>query len=337
LFRIAELETPDEIARFCSLGSLAPAELSLVPGRAADKLLLAYGPSGEAMARCGLWHKAGQVDGRDYDALGFYHAEDFAAGTALLEFACRLLGERGSGWCIGPLDGNTWRGYRLVSEAMSLPPFFLEPHQPVEWVKHFEAAGFCPFATYHSSLAEDLDQIDAAAANHQQVRVAQTLAGITIRPFRLEAYEQELRRVFELTMISFRQNLLFTPIDFAEFSAIYAPLRPRVIPELFLLAERAGTLLGFVFAIPDYRQPARGAALDTVVIKSLAVHPAATNAGLGACLVDQCHLAAGRLGFRHAIHAMMHDDNISVRISRRTAKVIRRYALFSRKLLSAAP
>lgn len=336
MFRIDELKTPDEIARFCSLGSLAPAELSLVPGLAANKLLLAYGPSGKAVARCGLWYQAGQFQGSDYAALGFYHAEDFAAGTAMLEFACRLLVERGCEWCIGPLDGNTWRNYRLVSEEMSAAPFFLEPNHPVEWVSHFEHAGFRPFATYHSSLAEELDQIYASAANQFEARLAGRFEGITLRPFRHDAYEEELRKVFELSMVSFRQNLLFTPIDFAEFAAICAPLRPRVVPELFLLAERAGVLQGFVFAIPDYCQPVRGVVLDTVVIKSLAVHPAATHVGLGTYLVDQCHLAARRLGFRHAIHAMMHDENLSVRISQRTAKVIRRYALFSRQLSSAA-
>jgi hypothetical protein len=44
------------------------------------------------------------------------------------------------------------------------------------------------------------------------------------------------------------------------------------------------------------------------------------------------HEAAHRLGYRRAIHALMHAANPSRRISGHTARTIRRYTLFARPL-----
>jgi hypothetical protein len=38
------------------------------------------------------------------------------------------------------------------------------------------------------------------------------------------------------------------------------------------------------------------------------------------------------MGFRRAIHALMHETNVSRRLSDRYARTMRRYALFSRPL-----
>jgi hypothetical protein len=48
------------------------------------------------------------------------------------------------------------------------------------------------------------------------------------------------------------------------------------------------------------------------------------------------HAAARRLGFRQVIHALMHDDNLSLRHSTRIGgTVFRRYALFGRETSAA--
>jgi hypothetical protein len=54
--------------------------------------------------------------------------------------------------------------------------------------------------------------------------------------------------------------------------------------------------------------------------------------GLGHLLTVQCQVAAYALGYRRVIHALMHDDNISSKISARYAQPIRGYTLFAKRL-----
>src|SRR5262245_56511478 len=131
---------------------------------------------------------------------------------------------------------------------------------------------------------------------------------------------------------SLRSNLPSTPIDEAAFLVQYAPIRPHLRPELVLLAEKDRALIGYVFAIPDLLQARRGVPVDTVIVKTLAVHPDHGGLGLGSLLIARCHKAAHKAGFRRAIHALFHEDNCSGRISGHTASVMRRYTLFARPL-----
>jgi hypothetical protein len=71
--------------------------------------------------------------------------------------------------------------------------------------------------------------------------------------------------------------------------------------------------------------------IDTLIIKTVAVAPAMANHGLGGLLVGLVQRRARDLGYRRAIHALMHEQNVSRHISRRYAHTIRRYALYVRR------
>ncbi|MEY2880581.1 MAG: hypothetical protein RLZZ15_2961, partial [Verrucomicrobiota bacterium] len=142
----------------------------------------------------------------------------------------------------------------------------------------------------------------------------------------------ELGRIFEVSVISFRENYLYTPLGREEFIGQYRALQAKVRPEFVLLAEQAGRPIGYVFAIPDYAEAQRGAPVTTLIVKTLAVLPGRACAGLGALLLAEVHAAAARSGFRRAIHALMHESNRSRNLSAHYARTIRRYTLFSRRL-----
>ena len=87
-----------------------------------------------------------------------------------------------------------------------------------------------------------------------------------------------------------------------------------------------------MFALPGRAAGATRRAVDTVILKTIAVHPSVTGMGLGGVLMDLVQRSARHLGFRRAIHALIHETNVSRTISGRYARTIRRYALFSRTL-----
>lgn len=301
--------------------------------RQADAHWLALDHRGAPSARCSLWwtyappylhHRTG--------CIGHFAANDRQAAAALLAQACTELAAAGCTMAVGPLDGNTFRAYRFVTrrslEGPAHPPFFLEPDNPDAWPADFAAAGFTPLAGYYSAIAP-LDGPDPRLE-----ALAAPLAGqeITVRALAPERFDAELARLYDLVMVSFQRALLFAPISREEFMAQYTPLRALLIPQLVLLAEQAGRLVGFLLALPDLAQTQRGEPVDTVILKTVAVLPERRNAGLASALVALAQEEARRLGFRRAIHALMQAGNISRKISAHYARPMRQYTLFAKPL-----
>lgn len=282
------------------------------------------------VARASLWWSHTPVmKGERTGILGHFAAVDASSAQEVLEAACAELNCHGCSIGVGPMDGNTWRRYRLLTERGVEPPFFLEPDNPDEWPGFFEAANFAPIATYFSAMNDDLTVEDPRIA-----RATERLqgAGVQLRPLQPEVFVEELRRIYAVSRVAFQENFLYSPIDEAEFLAQYEPIRARVIPQLVVLAEHGEQPVGFVFAIPDLAQAQRGERVDTAVLKTVAVIPGRSYAGLGNVLVAQCQQAARALGFRRVIHALMHESNNSLNLSGRYAKPFRRYVLYARKL-----
>lgn len=297
----------------------------------APSLSLIAVDGGRVRARCSLWldgvpsHEEHRVG-----VIGHYAASGDEAAAALLESACAELARHGRTLAIGPMDGTTWRRYRLVVERGEEPPFFLEPDNPDEWPEHFAAAGFAPIAWYLSSLNDDLARPDPRAD-----AVAERLAtnGVTVRQLEMASFEEELARIHRVASIAFRDAFLYTPLSQDAFAAQYRAIRPLVRPELVLIAERAGEPVGFSFSVPDALEPMRGAPARTIVLKTLAVLPdRARLSGLGSLMADRTHGIAQSLGYTRAVHALIHESNHSRAISERTGRPIRRYALFGRPL-----
>ena len=286
---------------------------------------------GELAARCSLWWRATPSYGTHRVGLiGHYGARDARTAARLLRHACVELRRHGCTLAIGPMDGNTYQRYRFVTERGSEPPFFLEPDNPDDWSAHFEDSGFAPLARYCSVLQERIE-----APDDQLLRIArrQEAAGITIRPLALARFEADVRALYSVVSASFARNLLHTPVTEDAFVGQQSALRPYVVPELVLLAEREGAPVGMLFALPNWLEAQRDGHARTVILKTVAVRPEHTGRGLVAALLARAMEAARDLGYTRAIHALMHEGNRSLRLSALYGSAImRRYALYARSL-----
>ncbi len=281
-------------------------------------------------ARASLWwHETARLDGRRCGYIGGYRAGSRSAARALLRHACDRLREAGCAIAVGPIDGSTWHGYRLVTGGTKRPAFFLEPRNPAAWVGDMTAAGFSPVATYHSRLTTRLTYEDPALAGLER-RLAR--AGVGLRRLDPARPREELRDIYRLAHACFSDHLLYTRIPERSFEATYLALARSGDHRHVVLAERGRRLVGFAFAVPDRAQAERGAPIDTLILKTMAVAPGRAFAGLGRVLFHEINREARTCGFRAVIHALMHDANASAAYSRRFAEVIRRYALFAKAL-----
>ncbi|NWK54158.1 GNAT family N-acetyltransferase [Verrucomicrobiaceae bacterium N1E253] len=232
---------------------------------------------------------------------------------------------------VGPMNGNTWLRHRLVLESSGRPPFLMEPQEPEHFKTTFEAAGFSILSQYSSSLIQLTP--DQPTFPSLEKRLEQR--GVTIRSIRPERFEEDLTAIFRLSLISFSNNFLYTPLDQASFVGKYRSAQEHIDPELILLAERDGKLVGYVFCIPDLEAHKYQQA-PAVIVKTLAALPDRTLSGLGTVLVARAQQKAKSKGYSEAIHALQYESNSSLRISQRfSAEVFRRYALMTKNFTPA--
>jgi GNAT superfamily N-acetyltransferase len=330
MYRVLPVAHPSDRERFCAPPGLPTLNPDSLARQHPEALWMQIDDTGSVVGRCSLWWRATPpYEGHRLGLIGHYAVRDVQAAAQLLPFACDQLAAHACTLAVGPMEGNTWQRYRLLSERGTEPIFFLEPDNPDEWPAHFLSNGFSPLAQYYSALNTALELQDPRLP---ELGRRLEMEGIVLRRLDLDHFEEELCGIHELSLAGFAHNFLYTPISQDDFVAQYRGIRPHVRPELVLLAERHSRAIGYVFALPDLLQAQRGQAIDTVIIKTLAVHPELGGAGLGTLLTARCQEAAHKLGYSRAIHALMHETNKSRRISSHTARPIRRYTLYARSL-----
>lgn len=328
--RISAVSDDTGVAAFEALSRPSPMGRSTGPAPDATRLVAFRGD--EPVARCAVrtvadLHGAPGLSG----TIGFYEARDGAAGAAVLEAAKAELAGRGVARVLGPMDGTTWDRYRFALPDPSgddPPPFFTEPTNPPEYPSQWEAAGFEVAERYLSRLVADLDSL-AERGRRATERLAGT--GIEIAAMSPGAFGDTLDEIHGLSVESFAENAYYSPIGRDRFRAMYAPIESIVDPSLVLLARDAGGgLVGFIFNVPDLLDPAIAEAgrPTRLIMKSMAVAPSARGSGLGALLMHESQRLAAEKGYAAAIHALMHADNNSLRISRDGGDLYREYALY---------
>jgi hypothetical protein len=120
--------------------------------------------TGDGEARCSLWWDiVAKLENERLGVIGHFQADSADAGSFLLEGATDRLRENDCTLAVGPMDGNTWRRYRVLTERGAEPAFFMEPDNPDFWSTAFEKANFSPLARYTSSLVTDLSRRDPRA------------------------------------------------------------------------------------------------------------------------------------------------------------------------------
>lgn len=327
---IIQIQTSAQLGDLVNLNGLSPLQSDLFERHNPDAHWVVLDENQAIAAYCSLWwNNTPSYPNHQLGLIGHYATHDTESACLLLNHVCQELVARDCTMAVGPMDGNTWRRYRLLSQRGTEPIFFLEPDNPDDWCNQFQNAGFTPLATYSSALNEDLSHTDPRL-NRVEIRLQDL--GVEVRSLNLQNFHQELQHIYQLSLISFRHNFLYTPIEATEFVEQYSQIRPYVQSDLVLMAEHNNKLVGFLFAIPDLLQAKRGEPINTVIIKTVAVLPGRLYAGLGNVLVDRVQAIAHQLGYTRAIHALMHDANNSRNLSNRYAHTIRQYTIFAKEL-----
>ncbi|MDB5070328.1 MAG: hypothetical protein JWM87_1439 [Candidatus Eremiobacteraeota bacterium] len=285
--------------------------------------ILEWHVRGMLRARCSLWWRDTPAHGgRRTGFIGCTESDDADALAALLTRAAARLSEMRCDLAVGPVDGDTWHRYRLVTFTDGTPPFALEPYSALDAIVPWQHAGFTPLETYASYRDDALAERDARVAA-LEARLKD--AGVTLRQLDLACFDRELEQIHAVALRGFRDAPLFAPIGFPAFAELYRPLAPLLDPRLCPVAECDGRIVGVLFALRDPRAP------HTVVLKTVVRDNDRRLAGLGFVLTGRARAAAHALGATRAISALQHDGSVARSLAAQ-AVVFRRYAVLAKEL-----
>ncbi|MFM7314132.1 MAG: GNAT family N-acetyltransferase [Cyanobium sp.] len=281
-----------------------------------------------APARCALWWRqplqtGGHPGTAPIGRIGRLEAPSTNSARLLLKHACRTLRRQGCHSVLAPLDGDTWRPYRVLAPGQDPREAFAgEPDLAPAWADWLADAGFEVRARYISSLCRDLQRRRPMAACQGTWR---------IEPLSAHPIEALLEPIHRLIVRGFAGQPLFRAPGLEEFQELWRPWRGLLDRRFSLLAFDGPELVGLLLAHGAHPgEPTRGAC---TVVRTLVVRPGRARAGLGRQLLETCHRRAEEAGSRGVIHALMHEPGPSVALSRPYARPLRRYWLMGRSLI----
>jgi GNAT superfamily N-acetyltransferase len=261
----------------------------------------------------------------------------------LFETSIDWLKNAGAGTIVGPMDGDTWHSYRLNVGPHDERPFLLEPYNPPYYPELWERNGFEVLERYYSLRVDDLPGV----IRRLEPKARKVLdAGYRLERLRVEHFEDELNRFYELSCRIFAHNFLYSEIPRDRFMKLYSGTRGLIDADLVRFAVAPdGTDAGFLFALPDrFRAVAamKGSKglvarlrfltlrnrTDAVNLKSLGVVSEHRRSGLAAALMHCGYRTALDKGYRRTNLCLILDDNPSGKLDAGLGNVLRRYHLY---------
>lgn len=268
--------------------------------------------------------RAGLIYANNCAQIGFFEGvNDINAVKFLFNKIKKYALQRGYDYLIGPINGSTWKKYRVTLPSDN-PPFLLDNYNKPYYAELFEKCGFEAIANYTSSICRNLDRDYSRFDKFEKIFEQK---GVKIRKFNPNAFERDIRKIYEVSIKSFVNNFLYTPIEFKEFYKMYEPVKKFLNPEWVLLAENEqDEAIAFIFGFDNlYNRNEK-----SLIIKTLAQIPDYKYRGIGSYLTEFMHKKAKEAGYDNIIHALMHENNVSANIL--SGELYHKYKLYGVKL-----
>ncbi len=283
------------------------------------------------------------------DRLGFFgwfDCEPDAEAAAALVREARAWGEsRGLSGMLGPVNYSTNDVCGVLVGGFDLPPMLMMPWNREDYDALLVGAGL---VKAKDLLAYWLPSSMPVPERFRRVcdRVLERSA-IVLRDIDRSRWASEVAVVKDLYNRCWEKNWGFVPMTDEEFDHAAKDLKRVVDPRMFMIAERAGTPVGFAGILPDLNEALRG--LDgrlfpfgllrllwrkrkvrRVRIVILGVVPEARGKGLDAAFFVAAFRKANECGYEGGEASWILEDNRRMRADLEAvgAAVTKRYRLY---------
>lgn len=290
--------------------------------------------------------KHNQFQGEQAGFFGFFECEDDRqAASALLGAAREWLRAKGAQVVRGPVSPSTNYECGLLVDGFDSSPMVMMPYNPPYYGALIEGAGFRKAKDLWAYLARASDVVEEKA-----MRVGDRALGANgfhVRPIRMKAFREDVERVWEVYNSAWMRNWGFIPMSREEFLHSAKEMKHILDPELVLLGEAGGRVVGFALALPDINEALKhadgrlfpfgilkilyyGRLVTKIRVLALGVEERYRTAGVAAAFYATLIRNARRLGYEACEMSWVLEDNVLMNRSLGTlgAKIYKTYRLY---------
>lgn len=289
----------------------------------ADKVLILI-DGGIQLADVGLYYSnIPKIDNKSVGYIGVIHniADTLSKNdlNALINFAEMCLSNHKVKTIITPIDRDTWSEYRCKTYTQLTTPFFGEPQE--NYFTIFNSLNYKKNYKYFSILSNNENKIESNFEN------------IKFRLVTQKTLLKDIEKIYELSTNEFKDNLFYGDISKEQFIDQYTKLFYSLSP-VILVAEYNDEIIGFMLGYNGVN------CLDnekTFIMKTIAIKSDFRGSGLGTELYKRVANIAYKNGFSKLIGALIHEDNVSYKITKKYSPiVISEYALFTKEVTNGS-
>jgi hypothetical protein len=288
--------------------------LALCGGRIAGRVaaILHFGANGPGNRRTG--------------SFGFLEMENrLEVAQALLDAAEGWLRAKGVTVIRGPMNPSTNYECGMLVEGFDSSPFILMTYNPPYYPELIERTGW---RKARDLYAYRLEQDGAAIGKAREVasRALQRF-DIRVRSIRMNCFESEVEAVWRVYNQAWSRNWGFLPMSRGEFEGLARDLRTVLVPDLVLLGEARGRIVGFLLAVPDINRALKLAGgrlfpfglirilhhkrfIRSLRVMAMGVEEGYRNAGVAAGFYVRLLEQGVRLGYTEGEFSWVLEDNV---------------------------
>lgn len=256
---------------------------------------------------------------------GFFESvEEPAVAEGLLQAARGWLKDRGAQVIRGPVNPSMNYECGLLVDGFDSCPQIMMTYNPPYYDTLLRGAGLRKardlYAYHMLTDAMAIDRVERVAAKAAQD------GDVRIRPVRMKAFTEDVEQVWNVYNSAWRGNWGFVPMSRDEFLFMARDMKSILEPEMVLLGEVKGRVVGFALALPDINQALKHAhgrlfpvgllkilyhkrSVDSVRVIALGVVEEYRTAGVAAGFYAELFRGAKRLGYRTCEMSWILEDN----------------------------
>ena len=184
---------------------------------------------------------------------GWFECEyDHDAANALLGAAATWLKAGGHDVMRGPASFSVNDECGMLVDGYDTPPTLMMPHNPPYYKRLVEGAGFRKakdLLVYRGGYESMFIPVPERLSRGTEL--IQKRQGITLRPFNMADFDNEVAKIKVLYNKAWEKNWGFIPMTDKELDFLAEQFKPVAVPELIPFAEKDGEVIGFGLCLPD--------------------------------------------------------------------------------------
>jgi GNAT superfamily N-acetyltransferase len=284
--------------------------------------------NGQALGRIAaiLDHAYNRFQSEQAGFFGFFDCvDDVAVAEALLTTARRWVFEKGARCLRGPVNPSANYECGLLIDGFDSDPMVMMTYNFPYYATLMDRLGLRK-AKDLLAYASTADEVELTKIKRAATRVLER-TGVQVRPINMKDFNGEVARVWEVYCSAWSRNWGFAPMSREEFLLQGKDLKQVLKPDLVLIGEAGGKMVGFALALPDVNQalkPAKGRLFPTGLLKilyhqrhvrsvrvvALGVVPEYRASGVAAAFYAQLVENAQELGYQQCEMSWILEDNV---------------------------